>query len=34
MKQTIERIEQLKKEKDVLVLAHFYVPDEVQAIAE
>ena len=34
MKQTIERIEQLKKEKDVLVLAHFYVPDEVQAIAD
>ena len=34
MKQTIERIEQLKKEKDVLVLAHFYVPDEVLAIAD
>jgi len=30
----IERITQLKKEKDAVILAHYYVPDEVQAIAD
>lgn len=34
MKQLTERIEQLKKEKDVVVLAHFYVEDDVQDIAD
>lgn len=34
MNQLAERIEQLKKEKDVVVLAHFYVEDEVQDIAD
>ena len=34
MKQLTERIEQLKKEKDVVVLAHFYVEDAVQDIAD
>ena len=29
-----EQIEQLKKEKEAIVLAHYYVPDEVQEIAD
>lgn len=29
-----ERIEQLKKEKRAVILAHYYVPDEVQEIAD
>lgn len=33
--ETIQKeIEQLKKEKNAVVLAHYYVPDEVQAIAD
>lgn len=28
------RIEELKKEKDAVILAHYYVPDEVQEIAD
>lgn len=34
MKRLIEKIETLKNEKDAVILAHFYVPDEVQAIAD
>jgi len=34
MKQMIEEIEKLKKEKNAIILAHYYVPDEVQAIAD
>ncbi|MGI6069744.1 MAG: quinolinate synthase NadA [Blautia sp.] len=30
----IEEIERLKKEKDAVVMAHYYVPDEVQEIAD
>ena len=30
----VEEIEQLKKEKDAVILAHYYVNDEVQAIAD
>ena len=29
-----ERIEQLKKEKDIVILAHYYVDGEVQEIAD
>ena len=29
-----ERIERLKKEKNAVILAHYYVPDEVQEIAD
>lgn len=29
-----EEIEQLKKDKDAVILAHYYVPDEVQEIAD
>lgn len=29
-----ERIEQLKKEKNAVILAHYYAPDEVQEIAD
>ena len=31
---TVQRIEQLKKEKDVVILAHYYVDGEVQQIAD
>lgn len=34
MNQRIERIEELKKEKDAVILAHYYVNEEVQAIAD
>ena len=30
----VEEIEQLKKEKNAVVLAHYYVNDDVQAIAD
>ncbi len=30
----IEKIRQIKKEKNAVILAHYYVPDEVQAIAD
>ena len=30
----IEQIKKLKKEKNAVILAHYYVPDEVQAIAD
>ena len=30
----VTRIEQLKKEKDAVILAHYYVSDDVQAIAD
>lgn len=29
-----EQIQRLKKEKDAVILAHYYVPDEVQAVAD
>lgn len=31
---TEEKIQQLKKERDAVILAHYYVPDEVQAVAD
>lgn len=31
---TVQKIEQLKKEKDVVILAHYYVDGEVQQIAD
>lgn len=31
---TAEKIQQLKKEKNAIILAHYYVPDEVQAVAD
>ena len=34
MEELIQKIEQLKKEKDAVILAHFYVNDEVQAVAD
>nr|WP_317283183.1 quinolinate synthase NadA [uncultured Sellimonas sp.] len=34
MKDLTEEIEQLKKEKNAVILAHYYVPDEVQQIAD
>lgn len=34
MKSVIEEIESLKKEKNAVILAHYYVPEEVQAIAD
>ena len=33
MKAMKEEIEQLKKEKNAVILAHYYVPKEVQEIA-
>lgn len=34
MQNIIERIEQLKKEKNAVILAHYYTPDEVQSVAD
>lgn len=34
MNTIIEEIQALKKEKNAVILAHYYVPDEVQAIAD
>ena len=34
MNDTVKQIQQLKKEKDVLILAHYYVDEEVQKIAD
>ena len=34
MNDLVKRVEQLKKEKDAVILAHYYVSDEVQAIAD
>lgn len=34
MNERVERIRQLKKEKDAVIMAHYYVDDEVQAIAD
>ncbi|MCI9083233.1 MAG: quinolinate synthase NadA [Lachnospiraceae bacterium] len=31
---TIDKIEELKKQRDAVILAHYYVDDEVQAIAD
>ena len=33
MNSIVEEINQLKKEKNAIIMAHYYVPDEVQAIA-
>ena len=32
--QLLEEIQQLKKEKDAVILAHYYLEDDVQAIAD
>lgn len=29
-----EEVEQLKKEKNAVILAHYYVPDDVQEVAD
>ncbi len=34
MEATIQRIQELKKEKNAVIMAHYYVPDEVQDIAD
>ena len=34
MNEIVTRIEQLKREKDAVILAHYYVSDDVQAIAD
>lgn len=34
MDERVQRIQQLKKEKDAVIMAHYYVNDEVQAIAD
>ena len=34
MSEKKERIAELKKERDAVILAHYYVPDEVQEIAD
>lgn len=34
MSKIMDRINQLKKEKNAVILAHYYVPDEVQQIAD
>ena len=31
---TIDKIKELKKERNAVILAHYYVNDEVQAIAD
>ena len=34
MNEKIRRIQDLKKEKNAVIMAHYYVPDEVQDIAD
>ena len=34
MNELVKEIEQLKKEKNAVILAHYYVNDEVQVIAD
>ena len=34
MNELVKEIEQLKKEKNAVILAHYYVNDEVQEIAD
>ena len=34
MKEILLKIEKLKKEKDAVILAHYYVNDEIQEIAD
>lgn len=34
MNQLVEEINKLKKEKNAIILAHYYVPDEVQEVAD
>ena len=34
MSEITDRILELKKEKNAVILAHYYVPDEVQEIAD
>lgn len=34
MNSSIERVSQLKKEKNAIILAHYYVNDEIQAVAD
>ena len=34
MEAKIQRIQELKKEKNAVIMAHYYVPDEVQDIAD
>ena len=34
MNELVKGIEQLKKEKNAVILAHYYVNDEVQEIAD
>lgn len=34
MNSLVEEIKQLKKEKNAVIMAHYYVPDEVQAVAD
>lgn len=34
MEEKFERVERLKREKDAVILAHYYVEDEVQAVAD
>ena len=34
MEAKIRKIQELKKEKNAVIMAHYYVPDEVQDIAD
>ncbi|MGI5892050.1 MAG: quinolinate synthase NadA [Bacillota bacterium] len=34
MTEIVERIQKLKKDRDAVILAHYYVPDEIQKIAD